>query len=303
MLPVFFVEVGMTWVFFTLLAAFMQAFRNAFQKQLSQTVPVLGVTLARFLFGAPLAALYLMGLYHWAPAPAAPATIPLPFVGYVLAAALMQIVATGLMVKVFTFNNYAIGAGLAKSEAIFAAVLGVLFFASSLSPLGWLGVLVGALAVFLLSGLRSLKDIDGRTLWYGAGSGLSFALTSLWVREASLSLGLPYPFGAAWVLLSVISVQTIVLLVYLWLRSPATLQALASKPRLVLITSVASCIGSLGWFTAMSLQTVPLVKTLGQIEVLFTILISVLWLKEKLKAHDLAGLACIVLAAVLVLWA
>lgn len=293
----------MTWVFFTVLAAFMQAFRNAFQKQLSHTVPVLGVTLARFLFGAPLAALYLTLLYHFGTAPPPLVAIPLPFVGYVVAAALMQIIATGLMVKVFTVNNYAIGAGLAKSEAIFAAILGVLFFASSLSPLGWLGVVIGAFAVFLLSGLRSFKDIDGRTLCYGAGSGLSFALTSLWVREASLSLGLPYPFGAAWVLLSVISLQTLVLLGYLALRAPQTLQALAKQPRLVLITSVASCIGSLGWFTAMSLQSVPLVKTLGQIEVLFTILISVFWLKEKLKAQDLTGLACIVVAAVLVLWA
>lgn len=293
----------MTWVFFTVLAAFMQAFRNAFQKKLSVSVPVMGVTLARFLFGAPLAALYLCGLYHWGDAPAAPAQLPTLFVLYAVAAALMQIVATSLMVKVFTFNNYAIGAGLAKSEAIFAAILGVMFFASSLTPLGWLGVLVGAVAVFLLSGLKSLRDLDGRTLIYGAGSGLSFALTSLWVREASLSLGLPFPYGAAWVLLLVLTIQTVTLLVYLALKSPETLQKMRLQPKLVLITSIASCVGSLGWFTAMSLQTVPLVKTLGQIEVLFTLLISVFWLKEKLKSQDLWGLALIVLAAVLVMWA
>ncbi|HAT40329.1 MAG TPA: multidrug transporter [Rheinheimera sp.] len=293
----------MTWVFFTVLAAFMQAFRNAFQKKLSVSVPVMGVTLARFLFGAPLAALYLCGLYHWGDAPAAPAQLPTLFVLYAVAAALMQIVATSLMVKVFTFNNYAIGAGLAKSEAIFAAILGVMFFASSLTPLGWLGVLVGAVAVFLLSGLKSLRDLDGRTLIYGAGSGLSFALTSLWVREASLSLGLPFPYGAAWVLLLVLTIQTVTLLVYLALKSPETLQKMRLQPKLVLITSIASCVGSLGWFTAMSLQTVPLVKTLGQIEVLFTLLISVFWLKEKLKPQDLWGLALIVLAAVLVMWA
>lgn len=293
----------MTWVFFTVLAAFMQAFRNAFQKKLSVSVPVLGVTLARFLFGAPLAALYLWSLYQFGDAPTAPAQLPTMFVVYAVAAALMQIVATSLMVKVFTFNNYAIGAGLAKSEAIFAAILGVMFFAASLTPLGWLGVMVGAVAVFLLSGLRTVRDIDGRTLLYGAGSGLSFALTSLWVREASLSLGLPFPYGAAWVLLLVLSIQTLSLLLYLTLRSPETLQKMRLQPKLVLITSVASCIGSLGWFTAMSLQTVPLVKTLGQIEVLFTLLISVFWLKEKLKSQDLWGLALIVLAAVLVMWA
>ena len=45
------------------------------------------------------------------------------------------------------------------------------------------------------------------------------------------------------------------------------------------------------------------VKTLGQVEVLFTLLISVLVLKEKLKRQDLLGLTLIVLAAVLVMWA
>ena len=53
----------------------------------------------------------------------------------------------------------------------------------------------------------------------------------------------------------------------------------------------------------MSLQAVAYVKTLGQVEVLFTLLISVLILKEKLKRQDLLGLTLIVAAAVLVMWA
>ncbi len=70
-----------------------------------------------------------------------------------------------------------------------------------------------------------------------------------------------------------------------------------------MLTSFFSCVGSLGWFTAMSLESVPLVKTLGQVEVLFTLLISVFWFKEKLKRTDLLGLALVVVAAVLVMWA
>jgi len=289
------------WILFTLLAAFMQAWRNAFQKQLSVDVNVMGVTLARFIYASPLAALYLWILYR---EPSA----QLPqfsgnFVFYVVAAALMQILATALMVVLFKQKNYAIGVGLAKSEAIFAAVLGVLFFASTLTPLGWLGVLVGSVAVFLLSGLTSFKTISWPTVLIGSASGLAFALTSLWVREASLALGLPFPYGAAWVLLFVISLQTLVLMVYLMLRDSATLVALWQRPRLTMLTSVTSCIGSLGWFTAMSLEIVPLVKTLGQVEVLFTLLISAFFFKEKLKKQDYLGLTLIVIAALLVMWA
>jgi len=288
------------WIPFTLLAAFMQAWRNAFQKKLSKEVSVAGVTLARFIWASPLAAVYLWGLYQWQP-------VAIPkfnntFAGFVIAAALAQIVATALMVKLFKLRNYAIGAGLAKSEAILAAVLGVVFFSETLSIQGWLGVLLGAMAVFLLSG-ASLRQLSWPVLILGLLSGLAFALTSLWVRQASLVLGLPFPHGAAWVLLLVILLQTLLLTFYLQLRDRATLTALWRRPRLTLAVSVCSCVGSIGWFTAMSLESVALVKTLGQVEVLFMLLISAFVFKEKLQNTDHWGLALIVLAAIAVMWA
>jgi drug/metabolite transporter (DMT)-like permease len=289
------------WIWFTVLAAFMQAWRNAFQKQLSLDVPVMGVTLARFIYAAPLAALYLGLLYQHYEAKLP--TLTWQFAGYIIAAALMQIVATALMVVLFKQRNYAIGVGLAKSEAIFAAVLGVLFFASTLSPIGWSGVFVGALAVFLLSGIKSWQGLSWQTLAIGSACGAAFALTSLWVREASLCLDLAFPFNAAWVLLLVISLQTLLLLSWLLLKDRKTLVLLWQKPKLTIATSFCSCIGSLGWFTAMSLETVPLVKTLGQIEVFFTLIISLLVFKEPLKKQDYMGLALVVTAAMMVLWA
>lgn len=289
------------WILFTLLAAFMQAWRNAFQKQLSVDVNVLGVTLARFIYASPLAALYLWLLYR-TPAAQMPVFHGEFFV-YVLAASLMQILATALMVVLFKQKNYAIGVGLAKSEAIFAAILGVLFFASSLTALGWLGVVVGSLAVFLLSGVSSMQAISWTTVLIGAGSGLAFALTSLWIREASLALALPFPYGAAWVLLFVISLQTTLLMLYLAFKDMATLRALWMRPKLTMLTSLTSCIGSLGWFTAMSLEIVPLVKTLGQVEVLFTLFISAFFFREQLNKQHYFGLGLIVFAAILVVWA
>ncbi|WP_019674201.1 DMT family transporter [Arsukibacterium perlucidum] len=290
----------MLWIPFTLLAAFMQAWRNAFQKQLSKEVKVAGVTLARFIWASPLAAAYLWGLYQWQPA-------PLPqlsgsFTGFVVGAALAQILATALMVKLFMLRNYAIGAGLAKSEAVLAAVLGVLFFSEALTPLGWLGVALGGGAVFLLSG-ASLRQLSWPVMLLGLGSGLAFALTSLWVRQASLVLGLPFPHGAAWVLLLVVLLQTTLLLLWLALKDQPTLLALWQRPKLTVLVSVCSCVGSVGWFTAMSLESVALVKTLGQVEVLFMLLISSFILKEKLVRNDHLGLALIVLAAICVMWA
>ncbi|QSX36304.1 DMT family transporter [Shewanella sedimentimangrovi] len=287
------------WVLLTLMAAFMQAWRNAFQSRLSREVGVVAVTLARFIFAAPLAGCYLAALYLWQPAPMP--QVSSAAIGYVSGAALAQILATALMVRLFKLQNYAVGAGLAKSEALVAAILGMLFFGTQLSLLGWGGVLVGTAAVFLLS-----NKVSGRlslgTLGLGLACGTSFALTSLWVREASLALALPFPHSAAWVLLAVILLQCLLLLAYLLLFQPHQLLALWQRWRLTLIISACSCLGSIGWFSAMSLTAVPYVKTLGQVEVFFMMLVSRFFLREPVKRAELLGLVLIALAAILVMW-
>lgn len=288
----------MTWIFFTLLAAFCQAWRNALQSQLSQHASVAGVTLARFLVASPIAATYLATLYYFDPAPSLVPTNSFWF--YVIGASVMQIVATGLMVVLFKQQNYAVGAGLAKSEAIAAAILGVCFFGSSLSLLGWLGVIIGAVAVLLLSGF-TLKKWDLPTALLGLASGTAFAITSLWVREASLASQLPFPHSAGWVLLIVISIQTVLLSIYLSLKEKQTWLKLWQHRRITLSVSIMSCIGSIGWFSAMSLEHVAYVKTLGQIEVFFMLAISAWWLKQPTKRQDTVGLILIAIAAMLVM--
>ncbi|OPX56418.1 hypothetical protein SAMN02745127_01913 [Oceanospirillum multiglobuliferum] len=288
------------WILLTLMAAFMQSWRNAFQSRLSKEVKVAGVTLARFLWAGPIALVYLSGLYTWHN-PGIP-TFNTAFIGFVLGASALQILATALMVQLFKLQNFAVGAGLAKSEAIVAAILGVLFFGTHLSPLGWAGVIIGAVAVFLMSSKQGLKQLSFKTVCLGLASGTSFALTSLWVREASLCLDVPFPYSAAWVLLFVISIQTLALISYLVLKDLDTLKALWHRPKLTLLTSTTSCIGSIGWFSAMSLQAVPYVKTLGQVEIFFTLLIAVFWLKDKVQIKDALGLVLIAIAAVMVMW-
>lgn len=288
------------WMLLTLFAAFMQAWRNAFQSELSREVKVAGVTLARFIWAGPIAAAYLASLYLWQ-------DVGLPdfsgrFVGLIVGASAMQILATGLMVQLFKLQNFAVGAGLAKSEAVVAAVLGTLFFGTQLSLLGWAGVLLGGFAVFLMSANHGLRSLSWPTVLMGLACGTAFALTSLWVREASLCLKVGFPYSAAWVLLWVIVLQTAVLLGYLLLNDRGTLTALLARPRLTLLISVASCLGSIGWFSAMSIQAVPYVKTLGQVEVFFMMLIATYWLKDDVNKQEYLGLILIALAAILVMW-
>ncbi|WP_353144434.1 DMT family transporter [Acinetobacter pragensis] len=292
-----------SWIVFTLMAAFMQSWRNAFQKQLSSTVDVYGVTLARFLFGFPFAAAYILWLYHAHPLQLH-ANFTVKYWVYIFIAGCSQILATILMVLLFKQKNYAVGVGLAKSEAILAALVGVMFLQEHLTFFGWIGVAIGGFAVFLLSKGSQLQQLSMRTLLIGLGSGLSFAITSLLVREASLELvDLPFLHRASWVLLCVIGFQCISMLVYLLLFSRKTLKAMGQRIGLTFKVSVCSFMASLGWFTAMSMQSVAIVKTLGQIEVLFSLLISAYFFKEKLARTDHWGLCLVVIAAIMVIWA
>jgi uncharacterized membrane protein len=53
----------------------------------------------------------------------------------------------------------------------------------------------------------------------------------------------------------------------------------------------------------MALQHVALVKTLGQLEVLLTLLLSHFWLKNAVTRREVAGLLLIGVAAIMVMWA
>lgn len=282
------------------MAVVFQTFRNAIQSKLSSSVPTAGVTLSRFLFAPPIAAVYVcfVSIEEGLNVP----QFSTPFWVFVGLAALLQIAATSLMVVLFKQKNFAVGAGLAKSEALAAGVFGVLFFGSNLSLLGWLGILVGVVAVFVLSGLRRGGDLSIKTVAIGLACGTCFALTSLYVREASHTLALPFVQAAGWVLFWVLSLQTVLLCAFISAKQPDTFKQLAARPGMVIAASVTSCLGSIGWFTAMSIQHVAYVKTLGQLEVVTAMLISIVWFKQPVRRHEFTGLVLIGVAALLVMW-
>ena len=291
----------MSWILFTLGAIVMQTVRNALQSKLSGAVNTSGVTLSRFILAPPIALVYLIILYS-----SSASQVPEfsgSFITVIFCASLLQIAATSLMVILFKQKNFAIGAGLAKSEALVAGVVGMLFFGSYLTPLGWAGILIGAIAVFVLSSGNRLHGISVKTMVIGLACGTCFALTSLLVREASHMLNVQHTVAAAWVLLWVLCVQTISLSGYIALTKPFVFRQLTNAKKQVLAISTVSCLGSICWFTAMALQHVALVKTLGQLEVLLTLILSHYWLKNAVTKREIAGLLLIGLAAIFVMWA
>jgi uncharacterized membrane protein len=60
-------------------------------------------------------------------------------------------------------------------------------------------------------------------------------------------------------------------------------------------------LGSLGWFTAMTLQNAAYVRALGQIELVFTFAASVLFFREKSTVREIAGIVILTAGIVLLL--
>ena len=284
------------------MAALMQAVRTAGQKQLSSSVSPMSSTLIRYVFGLPFTIIYLVYVTQSELADIlVQALNNRRFVLFSLAAALAQIIATFLLIKVFSFRNFTVGTSLAKTEAVQAAVFGTLMFGIPLSLQGWLAVAIGFLGIFIVSMPAAKQRWESRTVILGTLSGTAFALTSLWIREASLSLNLPVLPSAAMTLVFMVTVQSLMCLSYTVVRERSQFAAIGQRLGLSGFVGLTSALGSVGWFTAMTYQNPALVKSLGQIEFIFTLLLTTLFFKERITARELLGVAAIVGSVILIL--
>ncbi len=292
------------WIYFTLLAALMQAIRTAGQKQLTQHLNAMATTAVRYIYALPFAWLYLWWVldYRQLTMPELNST----FLQYALIACVMQILGTVCLVAAFNYRNFAVATSLAKTEAIQVAVLGVVLFSASLTALGWLSVVIGVVGVLLVSKVRfTYKDVfQNPGAGFGLAAGLGLALTTLLIRQSSLALNSDLLLSAAVTLTFMITVQTLFSLVYVYWQDKQQVQFMIRQWRLCLFVGVTSVIGSIGWFTATSFQNAAYVKALGQVEFFITLFITYRIFKEKISLIEYLGMGLIIASVVILLvWA
>ncbi|GLX80179.1 multidrug transporter [Thalassotalea insulae] len=293
-----------TWVYFTLLAAFMQAVRTAGQKQLSGHLNAMATTAVRYLYALPFAIGYLVWIVDYR-------DIPIPeltesFVIYALIASVMQILGTACLVAAFKYRNFAVATSLSKTEAIQVAVVGAIVFSASLSLLGWLSVIIGVIGVLIVSKVRfTYADVfQNPGAGFGLASGLGLAITTLLIREASLALNTDLMVSAATALVFMIVTQSLISLIYIVVTDSKQLKTMVSQWRLCLFVGITSVLGSIGWFTGASYQNAAYVKALGQVEFFITLILTYRIFKEKISLREYLGMVLIIASVViLLLWA
>ncbi|UWQ40385.1 DMT family transporter [Leisingera aquaemixtae] len=289
------------WIPVSIAAASFQTVRFMLQKVLSSvTLSPGGATFARFLYSAPFI-LAGLALYLAISGQALP-PLPLAFWIYAAIGGTAQILATVCVVALFKQRNFAVGITFKKTEVIQTAIVGLAVLGDPVSLGGWVAILIGLAAVLVLSRAPDAagawwRHLTNRAAQLGLGSGVLFAFSAVSYRGASLQLGdLEPAFRAAVTLAAVVSLQTLFMGAWLSLRDRGEIARVWAARKVAVWVGLTSMGGSFCWFWAFTLQNAAYVKAVGQVELLLSLLASVLFFREKVTGRELAGMGLLIVS-------
>jgi drug/metabolite transporter (DMT)-like permease len=295
------------WKLFTIFSAFVQNFRFMLQRNmhLSGLTPT-SATFARFIFGAPIAFLFLTFLlinldYQL------PRSQP-KFFYFSLIGGLSQIFATILTIKLFAKRNFSIGIIFTKTEIIQTAIVGFIFLGEIISLYSALAILISFIGIICLSKPKTnLLISPGRhyfnqTTLFGLGAGAFFGISSVGYRGASLSLleG-DFIIRAATTLAFVTIFQASIMTIWFIFKNRNDALKTLKLWRISGLVGLTGVLGSYAWFMAFTLQNAAYVRALGQIELVFTFLGSYFFFKERHTKTEIFGIALIILSIFILL--
>lgn len=284
------------WLAATLFAAAVQSIRFLLQKRLSTggaahaALSPAANTFARFVWAPPIVGAGLAAWWLWGGG-SVPA-IGAGFWPFAAAGALSQILATICVVALFAHRNFAVGIAFSKTTVLMTVGTGFVLLGETVGPSAFLAMLVGFGGVLILSlpAGAAFRPFN-RASALGLGSGALFSISAVGYRGASLAVQSDVALErAALTLVLVTALQTLMLLAWLAWRDRAGLRQVFRDWRRTLPVGVTSLLGSLGWFTAYTLQTAALVNAVAQVELILSMLISRFALGERQTRREIAGI-------------
>ena len=294
------------WIPVTIAAGFFQNLRSAIQKQLKDSLSTLGVAYSRFLYALPVAFVYLAALLYFGDFP-----LPQPnwsFFLFCLTGGISQILFTVALLWTFSFKSFAVGTTFSKLEVIMVAIVASLVLGETLNGWAVFSIFISSLGVFALSMGKSRLTLGSlyaglfqKSTLLGLTSAAFLGASSALYRGATQALGYePFYVNAAYTLVVALTIQTLLMGAYMLAREPAGLLRTLKHWRWAGLAGVSGAFASLCWFTAFTLQKAAYVRAVGQSELVFTFIASLVFFREKVTSADVTGVL-LVSAGILIL--
>ncbi len=295
------------WIPITIFAAFMQNLRSALQKHIQGHLSTGGAAYVRFVYALPLA-LILLGVLVFQFGYDLPA-MNLEFLIYCLLGSLSQILFTFILLYLFSLRNFAVGTTFSKTEILQIAILGLILLGDEVSLVGIGAIVVGMMGVIILSMAQTsvtwsnlATSLFEKSTVVGLICGAFLGASVVFFRGATLALeDGDVMIRAAFAVTVALIMQTVMMGGYLLLREPGQMTAVFRHWKPAGAVGIAGFLGSIGWFTAFTLQNAAYVRAVGQIELIFTFIASIVFFKEKTSRMELAGIALILVAIIAII--
>ena len=291
------------WAVFTVIAAGAQTARNVMQRDLVGSVGTQGATYVRFLFGLPFALLFLGAQLLLIDAP-----LPIPglhALGWAAVGALMQTMATALMLLSMQDRSFVVTIAFTKTEPVIIAILSIVILREVPTPMTVLAIIVATAGVLLMSLPPRAQGVERpglKAALIGLASGACFGFSATGFRVSMVGLeSSSFILTASVTMVMGLVIQCAAILCWLLLRDRALLGAIIRSWRPSLLAGFMGALATQFWFLAFAITNPIRVRTLALVEVPFAQVVSRRIFKQRMSNAEIAGMALIVAGVVLLL--
>ena len=292
----------MSWVLITAIASLSQTLRSVFQKNIIEDVGVLSSAYSRFIFALPFVAL-LAVLFLDIEEFLILKNLSVKTWFFLVTASICQILFTIILIKLFTLRSFAIGVAFSKTEVIQTTLLEIIIIGFILTSHVLLAIIIGFIGMLFMSKQKLIGNVGHSRLFLqqvilGVSCGIFLGLSSVLFKVALDSVAIDIIYKKVIVLsFLALAIQSVTFGAYIVIADEKKkLDKLFNVWKKGLPVGFFGCSATFCWFYAFSLVDATLVRAVGQLEIVFSVLMSYIFYKERITGFELIGMSLITIS-------
>ena len=292
----------MSWVLITAIASLSQTLRSVFQKNIIEDVGVLASAYSRFIFALPFVALLAVFLLDIGELLILK-NLSVKTWFFLVTASICQILFTIILIKLFTLRSFAIGVAFSKTEVIQTTLLEITIIGFILTSHVLLAIIIGFIGMLFMSKQKLIGNVGHSRLFLqqvilGVSCGIFLGLSSVLYKVALDSVAIDLIYKKVIVLsFLALAMQSGIFGTYIVIADEKkNLDKLFNIWQKGLPVGFFGCSATFCWFYAFSLVDATLVRAVGQLEIVFSVLMSYIFYKERITGFELIGMSLITIS-------